>query len=103
MTPIPQHQLCTDCQTEKRALAMGLTGYGCLCIPCYEKRMEDAKKHKPRRPPKGKTKDPLMDWKVRVEMMNWTQEQKCVAGYCLGCEFCDGGRADRPLDNLEDL
>jgi len=103
MTPIPAYQLCTDCQTQKRALAMGLTGYGCLCVGCYEKRMEDAKKRKPRRPPKAKgTRDPT-NWNVRVEMMNWTQEQRCAAGLCLGCEFCHDGKDERPMDNWNDL
>jgi hypothetical protein len=98
VNPIPPHQLCTDCQTEKRALAMGLTGYGCLCIACYEKRIENAKKHKARRP-KGKA---FNDSRVSMEMMNWTQEQKCAAGYCLGCEYCNYGRDKRPLDKWLD-
>jgi hypothetical protein len=102
MTPIPQHQLCTDCQTEKRALAMGLTGYGCLCIPCYEKRMDNAKNKKPRRPSMGR-KTRKDEWAATLERMNWTQEQKCAAGYCLGCEHCNNGRDPRPLDKWEDL
>jgi hypothetical protein len=64
--------------------------------------MDDAKKNKPRRP-KGNTKDTKMDWKVKVEMMNWTQEQRCAAGLCLGCEYCHDGKDERPMDNWNDL
>lgn len=80
---------------------MGLTGYGCLCVACFQKRMEDAKKKK--KPRRQTDKEPAKRNHTRIEMMDWTQEQKCAAGYCLGCEFCDEGGADLPLDNLEDL
>jgi hypothetical protein len=46
MTPIPPHQLCTDCKINKRALAEGITGYGCLCVDCYNARIEAAKRKK---------------------------------------------------------
>jgi hypothetical protein len=46
MTPIPPHQLCTDCKINKRALAEGITGYGCLCVDCYSARIEAAKRKK---------------------------------------------------------
>jgi hypothetical protein len=99
--PIPAYQRCTDCQTNKRACAMGMPGFGCLCVQCFQKRMDDAKqKRKPRRqtvPDKTK-RQPL--WS---EMLGWTQEQKCARGYCLGCEFCDGGRASRPMDKIDEL
>src|ERR1700686_456569 len=101
MTPLPAHQLCTDCGVNKRALAVGLTGYGCLCVACFQKRMEDARKKKT--PRRQTVKEPAKRNHTWSEMFNWTQEQKCAAGYCLGCEFCDGGQANRPLENLEDL
>jgi hypothetical protein len=46
MTPVPAHQLCTDCKINKRALAEGVTGYGCLCVDCYNARIEAAKRKK---------------------------------------------------------
>jgi hypothetical protein len=57
MTPMPRHQLCTDCQSNKRALAEGVPGYGCLCVDCFNGRIEAAKRKK-KRSPKRKGLEP---------------------------------------------
>ena len=99
MTPIPTYQLCTDCHANKRALATGLPGYGCLCVACYSIRMDEARKKKPpKRKPAGKT--------LEGEILHWTAEQRCAAGYCCGCEFCNDGNDDKlknELDNVDKL
>ena len=43
LVEIPAHQVCTDCRKAKRALANGITGYGCLCQECWSQRMDNAK------------------------------------------------------------
>jgi hypothetical protein len=59
MILIPLHQLCTDCKINKRALVEGITGYGCLCVDCFNDRIEKAKrKKKPSRKQKGLEPNP---------------------------------------------
>ena len=57
MTPIPAHQLCTDCKINKRALSEGIPGYGCLCVDCFNDRIEKAKRKK-KPSPKQKGREP---------------------------------------------
>jgi hypothetical protein len=101
MTPVPAYQLCTDCKTNKRALAIGLTGYGCLCVKCYETRMDEARKKKPPKPkPAGKAK---YNWALGQEMLQLTPEQRCARDYCGGCELCNYGQLKDEVDNLDKL
>jgi len=94
--PIPAHQLCPDCKTERRALSLGLTGYGCLCVPCFKKRMDNAKKKK--RPRKGPSKREY-SW---TDMMDWTEEQRHPARQCyFGCTLC--GDQISNLGNMDEL
>jgi hypothetical protein len=83
MTPVPAHQLCTDCKINKRALAEGVTGYGCLCVDCYNARIEGAKRKKP---PKRK---------VVLEPHPYTPEQYERLRQRVG--------KDAALDNWEEL
>lgn len=101
MSPVPAHQLCPDCRSAKRALAMGLPGYGCLCIPCFNKRMEAARKKK--KPRRQTVADPQKREYTWGERLSWTPEQQCAHGYCIetNCERC-GNALDR-LDDINEL
>jgi hypothetical protein len=63
--------------------------------------MEDAKKKKKNR--RQTAKEPARGKDTWIEMTDWTQEQRCAAGYCMGCEHCNDDGDERPLDKVEDL
>ncbi len=78
MTPIPAHQLCTDCKTNKRALAEGITGYASLCVDCYNARIEAARRKKKPSPKqkKGLEPDPYTDEqyeRLSAKLDNWKE------------------------------
>ena len=75
-TDIPAHQLCPDCKVAPRALALGLTGYSCLCVDCFNQRIAQSNlKHKPA---KVMSRATLNQWPIENHELSATPRRKEV-------------------------